>query len=101
MPARGARIPIRNGLFCAIAGANTPPDTDTAPTAAADASSLRREIAMPSSLVCQSVLVILDDDISLACHQQAMLRRLMLTPPPCRLETRRFVFRSTSSRCRD
>src|SRR5262245_41885011 len=48
MPERGARMPTRNGLLCAMAGPNTRPDIDKAPTAAADASSLRREIAMVS-----------------------------------------------------
>src|SRR5262245_25082296 len=55
IPARGARMPIRSGLFCAIAGANTPPDTDTAPTAAADASSFRREIAMSFLPFCSGL----------------------------------------------
>src|SRR6476646_9282464 len=51
MPERGARMPTRNGLFCAMAGLNTRPDADTTPTAAADASRLRRVTGMVSSLV--------------------------------------------------
>src|SRR5262245_258698 len=46
MPERGARMPTRNGLFCAIAGPKTRPDADKAPMAAAETSSLRREITM-------------------------------------------------------
>src|SRR5262245_49068200 len=42
MPERGARMPIRSGLFCAIAGANTP----DAATADADATNLRRDSAI-------------------------------------------------------
>src|SRR5262249_6350260 len=42
MPERGARMPIRSGLFCAIAGANTP----NAATADADATNLRRDSAI-------------------------------------------------------
>jgi hypothetical protein len=45
MPERGARIPILSGLFCAMAGAKTL-DIDSAPTAAADFKSLRRDKAM-------------------------------------------------------
>src|SRR4029079_3190524 len=51
MPERGARMPTRNGLFCAMAGLNTRPDADTTPTAAADASRLRRVTGRGSSLV--------------------------------------------------
>src|SRR3954447_2417280 len=51
MPERGARMPTRSGLFCAMAGLNTRPDADTTPTAAADASRLRRVTGMVSSLV--------------------------------------------------
>src|SRR5947209_5785317 len=50
MPERGARMPTRSGLFCASAGANTPPDAKV-PMAAAEPSNLRREIAMVSSLM--------------------------------------------------
>ena len=39
---------MRTGLFCAIAGANTSPETDSAPAAAAEFNSVRREIAMDS-----------------------------------------------------
>src|SRR5579884_2497685 len=46
MPERGARIPMRSGLFCAMAGAEMPADTDAAPSAAADARSLRREMTI-------------------------------------------------------
>ena len=46
MPERGARMPMRSGLFCAIAGAKMPAEAETAQSAAADARSLRREIAM-------------------------------------------------------
>src|SRR5262249_40286220 len=42
MPERGARMPIRSGLFCAIAGANTP----DAATADAHATNLRRDSAI-------------------------------------------------------
>src|SRR6516164_6404009 len=42
MPERGARMPIRSGLLCAIAGAKTP----EAETAAADARNPRRESAI-------------------------------------------------------
>src|SRR5207248_2741076 len=45
MPERGARMPTRSGLFCAGAGANTPPDAKV-PMAATEPSNLRREIAM-------------------------------------------------------
>ena len=37
---------MRTGLFCAIAGAKMPAEAETAPSAAADARSLRREIAI-------------------------------------------------------
>jgi len=43
MPERGARIPMRTGLFCAIAGATASPDAANAPAAAADLSRLRRD----------------------------------------------------------
>src|SRR5215472_19134333 len=46
MPERGARRPMRTGLFCAIAGAKTSPATESAPAAAADFSSVRRETAI-------------------------------------------------------
>src|SRR6476619_5152800 len=45
MPERGARIPILSGLFCAMAGAKMP-DIDSAPAAATDFKSLRRDKAM-------------------------------------------------------
>jgi hypothetical protein len=48
MPERGARMPMRSGLACAIAGALTP-ETESAPTAAADFNRLRRERAMTLS----------------------------------------------------
>ncbi len=35
-PERGASTPILSGLFCAIAGAKTPAEADSAPIAAAD-----------------------------------------------------------------
>src|SRR5262245_27773790 len=71
MPERGARMPTRNGLFCAMAGPKTRPDVDKAPMAAADASSLRRDIAMiflpggPRGAVGLSFVT------SNACQQQA------------------------------
>jgi len=43
IPERGAKIPMRTGLFCAIAGATTSPDAANAPAAAADLSRLRRD----------------------------------------------------------
>jgi hypothetical protein len=46
IPERGAKMPMRSGLFCAIAGAKMPAEAETAQSAAADARSLRREIAM-------------------------------------------------------
>src|SRR5215470_4571284 len=46
IPERGARMPMRSGLLCAIAGAKMPAEAETAPSAAADARSLRREIAI-------------------------------------------------------
>src|SRR5215813_13417034 len=46
MPERGARTPMRTGLFCAMAGAETSPDAASALAAAADLSSVRREMAM-------------------------------------------------------
>src|SRR5581483_6499945 len=46
MPERGARIPIRSGLFWAIAGANTAPEADSAPATAADFRSVRRDKAI-------------------------------------------------------
>src|SRR5215470_1528364 len=50
IPERGARMPMRTGLFCAIAGATTSPDAANTPTAAADLSRLRRDRNMDSSL---------------------------------------------------
>src|SRR5262249_31779260 len=81
MPERGARMPMRRGLFCAIAGANTPLETDAAPSAAADASSLRREIVMTPSHEARSLRAVryrsdLPHDISDACQQQAADRFL-------------------------
>src|SRR5262252_3593803 len=76
MPERGARMPMRSGLLCAIAGAKMPAVAEAAPSAAADARSLRREIAI-EVLPCDPALrrwvivVSLEDDISDACHQQA------------------------------
>src|SRR5262245_3776904 len=43
IPERGAKMPMRTGLFCAIAGATTSPEAANAPAAAADLSKLRRD----------------------------------------------------------
>jgi hypothetical protein len=69
-------MPTRNGLFCAMAGPKTRPDVDKAPMAAADASSLRREIAMvflPGGprRADRFMFVAPVNDISDACQQQA------------------------------
>src|SRR3984893_5804804 len=50
MPERGARMPMRTGLFWAMAGANVAPEAANAPEAAADLSKLRRDTDMSSSL---------------------------------------------------
>src|SRR5262249_42078301 len=54
IPDLGARIPMRTGLFCAIAGMRTPCAIANAPAAAADFRTVRREKAMVSSLVILS-----------------------------------------------
>ena len=48
MPERGAMMPRRNGLAWAMAGAKTPAEAESAPAAAADFNSVRREMAMLS-----------------------------------------------------
>jgi len=48
MPDRGARMPTRTGFACAIAGLTTLPETASAPSAAADFNTVRREAAMDS-----------------------------------------------------
>jgi hypothetical protein len=39
-------MPMRSGLFCAIAGAKMPAEAEAVPIAAADARNVRREIAI-------------------------------------------------------
>src|SRR5262249_57439863 len=73
---RGARMRMRTGLFCAIAGANTAPDADNAPTAAVVFRNVRRENAMEPSLrppmrPVASSAGLLIYDISDACQRQA------------------------------
>src|SRR5262245_20453102 len=90
MPERGARMPTRNGLLCAMAGPNTWPDVDKAPTAATDASSLRREIAMvsPSGPASGSFVIVDRPSMIYQTHVTNKQEHAALDFP-CGLESRR------------
>jgi hypothetical protein len=69
IPERGARMPMRTGLFWAMAGANVAPEAANAPEAAADLSKLRRDTDMSSSLVVVISFLAADERIDLLARQ--------------------------------
>jgi hypothetical protein len=64
-------MPMRTGLFWAMAGANVAPEAANAPEAAADLSKLRRDTDMSSSLGMVVVISLLaaDERIDLLARQ--------------------------------
>src|SRR5215467_12677149 len=74
IPERGARMPTRQGLAWAMAGANTPGAVAPAPAAANEVSRARRESFIGRPLICASVAPsaggVGAHDISATCQQQ-------------------------------